>query len=187
MKINKILNLYSVKASSATINYIIDICGTNMQVIINEIRKLIEYAGKGGTITQSDVDLLCTKKIDSNIFQMIDKIGNKDIGGALEKLDEMLYQKEPIQKILITLYGNFKKIYIYQLSKAEGRNVAVDLNLQKEVSFQLGKLDKQSRYFSNDKIKKILYELINLDEKYKQGKIDPLIGLQSILCRYCGK
>lgn len=30
--------------------YFIECTGTNMEDIINEIRKLIEYAGKGGTI-----------------------------------------------------------------------------------------------------------------------------------------
>ena len=46
-----------------------------MQELINEIRKLIEYAGKGGTITKKEVDLLCNKKIESIIFDLTDSLG----------------------------------------------------------------------------------------------------------------
>ena len=36
-----------------------------MQDLINEIRKLIEYAGENGKIQKQDIDKLCIKKIES--------------------------------------------------------------------------------------------------------------------------
>lgn len=43
----------------------------------------------------------------------------------------------------------------------------------------------QANYFSEDELRKILEELIELDYQYKKGNIDINIGLESILCNYC--
>ena len=43
----------------------------------------------------------------------------------------------------------------------------------------------QSEYFSQQHLRKILQELIDLDYNYKQGNIDINIGLEAILCAYC--
>ena len=44
----------------------------------------------------------------------------------------------------------------------------------------------QSNYFKEEELKKIIEELSDLDYNYKNGKIDLNIGLEAILCRYCG-
>ena len=54
-----------------------------MQDLINEIRKLIEYAGENGKIEKEDVDKLCIKKLESVIFDLTDNLGKKDIKKAL--------------------------------------------------------------------------------------------------------
>ena len=42
-KLKQITNLYQVTVSDATLKYFIQVSGTNMQFLINEIRKLIEF------------------------------------------------------------------------------------------------------------------------------------------------
>ena len=103
---------YKVNISDANLRYFIECCGTNMQELINEIRKLIEYAGENGTIQKEDIDSLCIKKLESVIFDLTDSLGKKETGKALQVLKNLLYAKEPIQKILITLYNHFKKLYL---------------------------------------------------------------------------
>ena len=49
-RMKAICNGYKVKISDSNLKYFVEICGTNMQELINEIRKLIEYAGENGTI-----------------------------------------------------------------------------------------------------------------------------------------
>ena len=45
-RIKDICKAYEVTIEDKTIMYLIESCGTNMQELINEIRKLIEYVGK---------------------------------------------------------------------------------------------------------------------------------------------
>lgn len=186
-KMKQIANAYKVNVTDTTLQYFIECCGTNMQELINEIRKLIEYEGAEGTITKQDIDLLCTKQLDSIIFDLTDNLGKKNIGKALEVLQNLIYQKEPIQKILITLYRHFKKIYIVKVAQRENLNIAQSLNLKTNQSFLVSKYATQSKYFKEEELKQILEELINLDYKYKTGIIDINIGLEAILCNYCSK
>ena len=46
-RIKGICNAYKVTIDDNILRYFIECCGTNMQDLINEIRKLIEYAGEG--------------------------------------------------------------------------------------------------------------------------------------------
>ncbi len=54
-----------------------------MQELINEIRKLIEYAGNGGKIEKIDIDKLCIKKLETIIFDLTDNLGKKETQRAL--------------------------------------------------------------------------------------------------------
>ncbi len=138
-----------------------------------------------GTITKNAVDLLAIRSLDSNIFDLTDNLGKKNIQKSLDILNDLLYQKEPIQKILITLYNHFKKLYIIKLAERYKKDVAIALNLKPNQTFLINKYKTQSRYFSEEEIRNIIDEMINLDSSYKVGLIDVNIGLEAILCRYC--
>ena len=107
-RIITICNGYQVNIDNQTVKYFIETCGTSMQDLINEIRKLIEYAGPGGKIQKEDIDLLAVKKLESVIFDLTDSLGKKDTKSALDVLHALIYNKEPIQKILINLYKKLK-------------------------------------------------------------------------------
>lgn len=113
-KLKQICNLYKVNCDESTLNYLVENCGTNLQNLINEIRKLIEYEGEGGTITIDDINHLAVKQMESVIFELTDNLASRKIDKALEVLDNLIYQKEPLQKILITLYNHLKK-FIYAI------------------------------------------------------------------------
>jgi len=185
-RLKAICNAYKVNIDDRTMQEFIETCGTNMQVLINEIRKLIEYAGENGSITKEAISLLSIKELDSVIFDLTDNLGKKNISKALDILHELIYNKEPIQKILITLYGHFKRIYLTKLALDYNRNIVDALNLKPNQTFLANKYKQQVGYFNQKILRKILQELIDLDYNYKQGNIDINVGLEAILCTYCG-
>lgn len=165
--------------------YLIECCGTNMQDLINEIRKLIEYAGEGGKIQKEDVNQLAIKKLESVIFDLTDTLGKKEIAKALQVLKNLIYAKEPIQKILITLYNHFKKLYFVKLSLKYNKDIISSLNLKPNQTFLVNKYKMQAGYFMERELKGILQDLRDLDYNYKNGLIDLQMGLETILCKYC--
>lgn len=184
-KLKSISSAYGVNVEENTLKYFIELVGTDMQENINELRKLIEYTGKDGTITKEDIDKLTIRKIDAVIFDLTDSLGNKNINRAINVLKDLLYNKEPIQRILIMLYNHFKKLYVIKLAEKYEKDVAQSLNLKPNQAFLLSKYKKQANCFSEENLRVLLKELTSLDANYKVGKIDLNIGLESILCTYC--
>ena len=184
-RIKAICNGYKVEIDIPTIQYFIECCGISMQDLINEIRKLIEYAGEGNSIKKEDIDKLSIKKIESIIFELTDNLGNKNTAKALQVLNNLIYAKEPIQKILITLYNHFKKLYLTKIAVQEKKDIVSSIQLKPNQLFLANKYRQQSSYFKEEELRTILKELINLDYKYKVGLIDVNVGLEAILCTYC--
>ena len=143
--IKKIASAYKVNINDETVKYLIECCGTSMQDLINEIRKLIEYKGENNTITKQDVDLMCTKQIQAVIFDLTDNLGKKETGKALEIYNGLISNKEPIQKILITLYNHFKKLYIIKIAEKYKEDAATAMNLKPNQLFLVGKYKGQAR------------------------------------------
>lgn len=184
-RLKAICNSYKVNVDESTLQYLIESCGTNMQDLINEIRKLIEYAGENGKIQKQDIDKLCIKKIESIIFDLTDNLGQKKVKEALEVLYNLIASKEPIQKILITLYNHFKKLYFVKIAIANNKDVAQSLQLKPNQMFLVNKYKLQAKGFKTSELRKIIQELEDLDYHYKIGLIDLNVGLEAILCAYC--
>ena len=78
VNLKKVAAAYQVSIEDGTAKYLVECCGTSMQDLINEIRKLIEYEGARGVITKEDIDKLCIKQIQAVIFDLTDSLGKKE-------------------------------------------------------------------------------------------------------------
>lgn len=185
-RVKSIALAYKVQISDVNAKYFIECCGTSLQDIINELRKLIEYVGENGEIQKQDIDVLTTKQIDSVIFDLTDSLGKKDIKKAMEVFYNLIYQKEPIQKILITLYNHFKKLYIVKIAQSSNEDIVEALKLKPNQGFLVSKYRIQAGYFKIGELRRILEELCDLDYKYKVGLIELNVGIEAVLCNYCG-
>ncbi len=171
-KLKSICEAYKVKAETQTLDYLVENIGTDMQIAINEIRKLIEYVGEGGTIKKVDVDNLCIKQVEAVIFDLTDYLGNKNTKGALNTLYNLEYNKEPVQRLLILIYNHFKKLYFTKLSERLGKNLIESLSLKPNQTFLTTKYKKQAAYFTETTLREILQALVDLDANSKLGQID---------------
>ena len=185
--LKKVCQAYQVVLPDDIAKYLVECCGTSMQDLINEVRKLIEYKGENGTITKQDIDKLCIKQIQAVIFDLTDNLGKKEIAKALDVFHGLLINKEPIQRILVTLYNHFKKLYSIKIAQKYEQDVASAMNLKPNQMFLVSKYKTQANYFQEQELRLILEELVNLDANYKIGLIDLEVGFEAILCRYCSK
>ena len=184
-RLKAIINAYHVTIDVPTLSYLVECCGTDMQDLMNETRKLIEYAGENGTITKEAIDHLSIKKIESVIFDLTDNLGQKETKKALEVLKSLIYNKEPIQRILVMLYNHFKKLYFLKIAIKSNKDAVIALNLKPNQVFLVNKYKKQGSYFSEKELKEVLQAIRDLDINYKNGLIDLEVGLEAILCNYC--
>lgn len=184
-KLKNICSLYKVNASPQVLNYLVESCGTNMQILINEIRKLIEYAGPNGTITIEDVDALAIKTVESRVFDLSELLVRRKIKEAMELFDNLIYLKTPCQVIEVLLFNHFKKLYLCSKAMKFNKDIATSLELTPKQTFLVSRYKEQLKFFKEEDLKTILFSIADLDYKFKIGKIDIEVGLRTILCTYC--
>ena len=185
--LKNICKLYHVEVDDTTLMYMIENCGTSLRALINELRKVIEYTGEGNKVNKDTIDQLCIKQIESVIFDLTDNIGAKKISNALDILDNLLANKEPIQVILVTLYTHIKRLYLSKISNGVSKDSLIAaLGIKPNHVFLIKKYQGQSKNFSEIQLRGLLEALADLDYNSKIGNIDADVGLRSILCNYCG-
>ena len=176
----QILKKYNVNISYEDAQYMQSICGNDKYNNINELQKLVIYVQSGFTVTKDIIDKVCSKTLNAKIFDVLDDIVNKRKDIAIEELNSLLRQKEPIVKIYIMLYKQFKQLYMIKLLKKSGdKNIAQTLGI---APFIVKKLSTSCDKYSEKELKNIIYAFDSYDQKTKNGDMDFVIGLKEIIC-----
>ncbi len=176
----KIFKENEVTISNNDINYLINLVGTDKLVLKNEIDKLIDYAMETKTVNKEIIDLLCIRTSDVIIFDLTDSLGNKNVKGALKSLNDLLENKEPIQKIVIMIAKHFKSLLVAKIAMMENKNVMDELATKS--TYAANKYTSQARSFKLDELVRMIKELAKLDIDSKTGLIDLKIGLEKVIC-----
>lgn len=162
-------------------NYMIQICGTDKLMLNNEMQKLIDYTGENAEIEKMDIEKVGIRTLETIIFDLTDSIGNRNIAISLKYLDELLMQKEPLQKILIMIARHFKALLVTKICVNQNQSVSDELNIK--FPFIVNKYKDQCRRFKKEELEDIIINLANLDSNSKNGKIDLKIGLELCLIK----
>ena len=165
------------KIDNESINLLIDRVGNDVYLLENEITKIKLYKDKNKNITKEDILLLTTKNINTDIFNLIENIINKDLNNAYYEYKEIVKIEEPI-KILIMLANQFRIIYqskeLYKKGLTEGE-IASSLGIH---PYRIKLAINKSRNYESKTILKYLYNLASIDIDIKTGKIDPNLALE---------
>ncbi len=175
-----ILKKCNLKISLEVAQYMQSICGEDKANNINELQKLSIYLEDGATVTKEIIDSVCSKTLNAKIFDVLSLIVNKKTKTAISKLDELLEQKEPVVKIYIMLYKQVKQMYMIKYLKQKNvTDIAKTLSIH---PFVYKNLSISSDKYTLEKLKSILYDFDEYDEKTKIGEMDFEIGLKKIIC-----
>ncbi len=167
--------------SNENASYVVQTCGTDKMMLYNEIQKLIDFVGERKEITKKDIDEVGIRNLETIIFDLTDLIGMRNATNSIKVLEELLMQKEPIQKILIMIAKHFKSLLITKICMNENRDVASELN--SKYPFIVNKYKEQARRFTREELENILLDISELDVNSKIGKIDLKIGLEITLVK----
>jgi DNA polymerase III delta subunit len=163
--------------SNSDASYLLSVCGTDKQNIHNELTKLFNYS-ENNVIKKEDIEKLCIKTTEAIIFDLTDGIGQKNRKYALQKLDDLIGQKEPIQKILVMITRHFKNLLLTKECINTGKSVEKSLNLK---SYPAMKYSSQCKNFSIQELCQIFEKLAKLDVESKTYGADIKIGIQKII------
>ncbi|HHV27524.1 MAG TPA: DNA polymerase III subunit delta [Tissierellia bacterium] len=151
----------------------------------NEIIKLVNFTGDRKEINVKDIDEVMTKSLDTNIFNLLNSIGEKDINNSLKVFHEMCVSNEPIPLILYMIIRQLRLILMLKLLKEKGYDKRTIMGKLRIGDYQYKIFSNQSKNFSNAKLEESLNLCLESDENIKTGVMDDKLALEMLIVRMC--
>ena len=174
------------KIDNDSINYIVNNVYNNIDILYNELDKIIlYYTNKNKIIYYKDIESIIGKEIDSNNYHFINAVIEKNLEEALR-----IWKNLKVYKVdSLTLINLLAREYrlMYNIKVLEKKNISLNelahnLSLQ---DWQIKKLYNNSLKYRREELLKNLYLLANMDLKIKKGDNDKDIILYPFLLEVC--
>ena len=145
--------------------------------IDNEIRKISSFAGSDTKVTNEIIDRLSQKKIENDIFKLIDYIG--------KILNDMIKEGESVLGIFAMINRQFKIVLqVKELLNKGLNNKAISDKLKLSL-FIVNKSIKISRNFTESMIIDMLNYILESDYKKKKGLMRDTLAIEMLVSKYC--
>ena len=154
-----------------------------MRAIASEVNKIYLYCREKG-ITHVDynvIDTLCAPDISGRIFDILDGISEGNCSKVLLTLDNMLNQKEPVERIKYSLANHIRQLICAKELKTESK-IVERLGAK---PYTAKKLAKQAPKFEMEKLLYLLSVCAKTEYEGRLGKMDGRQSLEIILVLAC--
>lgn len=142
-----------------------------------ETRKLIAYVDSSREISVEDVQNLTPFQSQTDIFALVDAIGERNGGQAQRLLVRLLEDEDPGYAFAM-IVRQFRLLLIAREAIDRGQPIGDSLSLP---AFVLRKLEAQTRSFSDIELRQIYSRLLEIDLGSKTGTIDLEVGLDTLI------
>ena len=172
-------NLDGFNMDNMTINYLLNRIGNNYNNIYNELNKLKLLTYDKKIITKEDIDLICKRNIQDSIFDLIDAIIKKEKEKIVLLYNHFINNGTEVFGMLIMLANQIRLIYnVKVLYNLRDSDIASILDV-KEYPVKLAR--SKGLNYSKKELLDLLYNLGEMDEDIKSGKVLPNISFLSFL------
>ncbi len=159
-----------------------DYVGIHTQVALQEINKLLAYTNYERPVTVGDVENLSIRDRQSDIFAMVDAIGNRQGKKALELLHILQEEMD-----FIPLFGMVVRQFRLLLQARElldlGRSEKDLVEVLGLHAFVAGKIFTQAQRFDLPALEEIYQHLLEIDLGEKTGGMPGEIALDMFIAR----
>lgn len=164
---------YGKQLSPDSAALIVELAGTGLTLLDQELQKLTSYVGERTKITQDDVRVLVGGWKAETTWRMIDAIRDDQPGVALECLDSLLTAGEAAPKILGGMGFVFKKYARATELSRLGTHLRVALQQAGFRDFELGPAEQYLKRIRRPRAERILEQLAATDAGIKGGRREP--------------
>lgn len=177
--VEKELKNSNYKISKNSIKLFLDIVGTNLGVVVNEIDKLKLYKLDSKEINDSDIKNISSKVINDNIFDLVDAVVKRDVEKALEIYDDLLILNEEPIKLIVVIANQFRLIYQTKVMFKLGYS---EIDISKHLGVHPYRIKLANNIIISEKnLLKYLEKLADLDIKIKTGYINKDLAFEMFL------
>ena len=162
---------------------LLSMVGTNMALLVNEIKKLALYAGDGQQIDAKVVENLASRSLESDVFAMVNRIMERNLDGAYKLLADLLKQKEDPIKLIALVTRQIRIAFQAESYRLEGYTQNQVVSRLKLHPYAVKIAWSQGQRLGSSRLKKALIYCADMDDYLKTGMIDKTVGLQTLFER----
>lgn len=182
----------AVKISNSDITYFIESTGyrdrtseMTLNDVEQEIIKLCSYAGDNEPVTKDIIKNLMNSRVENDIFQLIDMIGNKNAKRSYKILNDMIESGESILGIFAMLSKQFNQIMQVKSLQEDRMPQNVIKDTLKMHQYTFNKVARQARNYDESNLISILNYISDYDYKIKQGLMEDSLAAEILIAKYC--
>ena len=142
-----------------------------------EIVKLLDYVNYERQVELEDVEKLTPFRGQTNIFAMVDAVGERRMSDASRHLHNVLSEEDSFY-VFAMVIRQFRLLIQAQAALEEGKDIASVLRLPPFVAQKIG---AQARAFSPSELEHIYHELLAIDLSMKNSQIDLDAALEGFI------
>ncbi|OQX51212.1 DNA polymerase III subunit delta [candidate division CPR3 bacterium 4484_211] len=166
LKINEVRKwiyeyLSEKEIESAAVEMLIDHHGNNLILLEQELKKLQSYTD-GRAITLSDIDQLCVRSVEANIFSFVDALSVGDQKKAGQLLSNLLDEGQDPWYLFSMIVRQFRLLILSHFKKG----------LKGQHPFVVQKIRQQAGRWEIKRLKKVYECLLGIDAGAKTGQKD---------------
>jgi len=169
------------KITENTVLLLLSKTGTDMETIRAELEKLICYCMDRDVITSEDVETICTTRVSSHIFDMINAIAAKEQKRALELYYDLLALKEPPMRILFLIARQCNMLLQAKELKSKGydnRTIGSKIGV---APFIAGKYVSQAAKFKTSLLRSAVEKCVEAEEAVKTGRMNDVMSVEILI------
>lgn len=178
-----VLKKENKKIRQRTLELFLSQTGNDMDVIHNELEKLLAYCLDKEEITEEDVSAVCANQVEGKIFEMIDAISSGHQEKALQRYRDLLLLREPSMRILYLITRQIHiltRLKSMQRAGMDNRQIAAMLKIP---PFAVRKNKEQAAGFTQEQLEKAFEQCLQTDEDIKSGKIRDQIAAELLIVK----
>lgn len=157
-----------------------------MENIDTELEKLFCYTLDREVITAEDLEAVCVPQVTGKIFEMVDKIAQKQQKQALKLYYDLLALREPPMRILFLIARQFQiLLQVKELSKQGYENTLI-ASKAGIPGFTVRKNLAQAERFTSDQLREAVADCVQAEEDVKTGNLNDQMAVELLIVRYSG-
>jgi len=171
---------YQTKIDPGALTKLINFVGDDLWQMSNEVKKLVSFR-KDKRIGKEDVELLVRPRIETDIFETIDALAEKDKNKALFLVQRHLEKGDSPSYIFSMINFQFRNLLMIKDLIKKGENL---IKIEREIDLHPYLIKKsyfQAKKFKFEELKKIYQKIFEVDLAIKTGKIRPEAAIEILI------
>jgi len=169
------------RISKADCEYFVNNVGGDLYNISTEMDKLIDYTGPKDSVTRQDIDAICSMQIENRIFEIVDRLLEKDFKAAMGIYHDLINLREQPLGILRFIVSRYLKLIAVRDEMDRGRSITEAASALKMPDWLFKKERARIKDCPSSKLLSAVELCAETEKLIKTGDMTDSIGMEILL------